>query len=89
MTRMASVKAATVAMRSSGQMIVAIEMVRNASVKQDFSFMEEDSQMIDAGTTMPACKISDEPLIIDRITPSLNSIPPIPIPARTNRPQSW
>jgi hypothetical protein len=28
MTRMARVKAATVAMRSSGQMIVAVEMVR-------------------------------------------------------------
>lgn len=36
MTRMASVKAATVAMRSSGQMIVAIEMVRNASIEKSF-----------------------------------------------------
>ena len=53
MTRMASVKAATVAMRSSGQMIVAIEMVRNASIEKNFSFVEEDSQIIDAGTTMP------------------------------------
>ena len=32
MTRMASVKAATVAMRSSGQIMVAFEVIRNVFV---------------------------------------------------------
>ena len=34
MTRMASVRAATVAMRSSGQMIVAVRMVRDAFAEE-------------------------------------------------------
>lgn len=53
MTRMARVKAATVAMRSSGQMIVAVEMVRNCFCDEGLSSMEEDLQIIEAGTTIP------------------------------------
>ena len=41
MTRMASVRAATVAMRSSGQMIVADEMVRNDFANKDMVFQKK------------------------------------------------
>ena len=41
MTRMASVKAATVAMRSSGQMIVAVEIVRKAFARKALFFPQK------------------------------------------------
>jgi hypothetical protein len=40
MTRIASVKAATVAMRSSGQIMVAIEMVRKVSLWKGFLYQK-------------------------------------------------